>query len=280
MSKGAILDESLVHALGLSEQLLTLTGPIENRHHPVLQEPMFVIHAEEIAEPVHLERKYVFDNQVSIKGSYGKGDKVLAWLARSLKPNPHDTHAAQVEVLVARDFFLLGDWREFQRFKQFIKSMRIIDAQARQWLTDHHGELEVLSGTAEGLARIIGVLGRIAEWPELEGGATTRATSLEGVAKTFSKGLLHVREAPLFPTLLLRLEPDMRFSVFRIMGFVEDPAHGAAGLIAFLLAMAKATREPEVVESAAVLKSSRDLSRVFASLRKYLLSSKIPHVPT
>lgn len=279
MSKGAILDEALVHQIGLAEQLLTLSAPIENRNHPILQEPMFVLRTDEIGDPIHLERKYVFDNQVSIKSSYGKGDKVLAWLSRSLRANPHDAKLPPVELVVARDFFLLGDWREFQRFKQFIKSMRIVDAQARQWLTDHHAELEPLSGTAEGLAKIIGVLGRIAEWPELEGSATSKSTSLEGVAKTFSTDLLHVRDAPLFPTLLLRKEPDVRFSVFRIMSFVEDPAKGAMGLIGFLTALARATRDPEVLQTTEVMKSSRDLARVLAALRKFLLSAKVPDAP-
>ena len=276
MSKGAILDESMAQQVGLAEQLLTLTGPIENQYHPVLQEPLFVIHAEEVAEPIYLERKYVFDNQVSIKATYSKGDKILAWLSRALKANPHDAKAPPISLLLTRDLFLLGDWREFQRFKQFIKSMRILDAQARQWLSDHHAELEVLSGTAEGLARIISVLGRIAEWPELEGGQTTKSTSLEGVAKTFSAGLVHVRDAPLFPLMLLRKEPDVRFTVFRMMSFVEDPGRGAAGLVAFLQSMVRATRDAEVASAAEVLKSSRDLARIFAALRLYLLSPKSP----
>ena len=277
MAKGATLDEHLIQVLGLSDQILTLSGPIENRNHPVLQEPMFVIHAEECAEPVHLERKYVFDNQVSIKSNFAKGEKVLVWLVRSLKQSPHDAQAPAIDLLVARDFFLLGDWREFQRFKQFIKSMRILDAQARQWLSEHHSELEVLSGSSEGLAKVCGVLGRIAEWPELEGGETAAGHTLEGVAKTFSKGLVHVRDAPLFPTLLLRMAPHMRFNVFRIMSFVADPARGAAGMVGFLSAVAKATREPEIVQSLAVLASSRDLSRGLATLRAYLLSPKVPH---
>ena len=278
MSKGAILDEAMVHAIGLAEQLLTLKGPIENRHHPVLQEPLFVFNTDEIPEPVYLERKYVFDNQVSIKGSYSQGDKVLVWLAHSLKPNPHDPKAPPVVVLLARDLFLLGDWREFQRFKQFIKSCRILDAQARQWLSDHHGDLEQLSAIADGLSKVIAILGRISEWPELEGGQTTRSGSLEGVAKTFSKDLIHVRDAPLFPTLLLRREPAVRFSVFRLMSFVEDPARGAAGLVAFITALGKATRDPEVIQSIESLKTSRDLARAFAALRKFLLSSTMPGV--
>ncbi len=276
MPKGAILDESLVQQVGLGDQLLTLSAPIENRNHAILQEPMFILRTDELTEPVHLERKYVFDNQLSIKSSYAKGDRILAWIVRNSRPNPHDAKAPPVDLLIARDLFLLGDWREFQRFKQFIKSMRILDAQARQWLTDHHGELEVLSGTAEGLARIINVLGRIAEWPEVEGAEASRSTSFEVLAKTFSRDLLHVRDAPLFSALILRSDPQIRLNVFRIMGFVEDPARGAAGLFGFITTLARATRDPENLSAVADMKTSRDLARAFAALRKYLLSPKVP----
>lgn len=277
MSKGTVLDETLINALGMADQILTLDGPIENRHHPVLQEPMFFLKTKEIPEIVHLERKYVFDHQVSIKSTYAAGDKVLAWLVRSLRPNPHDNKAPAVEVLLIRDFFLLGDWREFQRFKQFIKSQRILDAQARQWLTDHRAELEMLSGKVEGLSRICDCLGRIAEWPELEGsGEQAQAGSLEAVAKTFSKELLFVRDAPLFAPLLLRRPPDARFRVFRIMSFVEDPKHGAAGLIGFLGTLAKFTRDPALITVTTSITGSRELARALAAIRGYLLSPKVP----
>jgi hypothetical protein len=277
-SKGAVLDEQLITQVGLAENLLTLSGPMENRHHEQLQEPMFVVRTQEVQEPIYLERKYVFDNQVSIKQSYGKGEKVLCWLNRQLRTPPNDPKAAPVELLLARDFFLLGDWREFQRFKQFIKSMRIVDAQARQWLSDHQAELPELARTPEGLERILDCLGRIAEWPEPEFGpeAQRQTGSLEAVAKTYSKSLAPVRLAPLFPALLLRRPPDVRFNVFRIMSFVEDPQLGATAVVRFVVALATNSRNPELQEACAVLKTSRDLSRAFAAVRKYLLSHLRP----
>jgi hypothetical protein len=279
MSKGSVLDESMINSLGFADQLLTLTGTIENRHHPVLQEPLFVMQTKEITEPVYLERKYVFDNQVSIKSTIHAGERVLAWLAHSLRPNPHDPQAAHVEVLIARDLFLLGDWREFQRFKQFLKSQRILDAQARQWLSDHRAQLEQLSGIAEGLNRIGDCLGRIAEWPELEGsGDQARLGSLEAVAKTFSKELLHVRDAPLFPLLLLRKPPDARFRIFRMMSFVEDPQHGASGLVKFLTALARATHDEALLTATGNITGSRELARALAAMRTYLMSAKMPAV--
>ncbi len=279
MPKGAVLEESFINTLGLADQLLTLTATIENRHHPVLQEPLFVVQTKEIPEPIYLERKYVFDNQVSIKSTLHAGDRVLAWLARSLRPNPHNAQAPQVEVLIARDLFLLGDWREFQRFKQFIKSQRILDAQARQWLMDHRAQLEQLSGIAEGLNRIGECLGRIAEWPELEGsGDQARLGSLEVVAKTFSKELLHVRDAPLFPSLLLRKPPDVRFRIFRIMSFVEDPLHGTAGLVRFLAALARVAHDEELIKASSNITSSRELAWSLGAIRTYLLSAKTPTI--
>jgi hypothetical protein len=277
MSKGAALDEALIHAAGLAEQLLTLAGPIENRHHPVLQEPMFVLRCDELSEPVYLERKYIFDNQISIKSTYGKGDKVLAWLARSQRQHPREAAAAPVEVLLARDFFLLGDWREFQRFKQFIKSMRILDAQARQWLTDHHQDIPRLATADEGIDKVLTCLGHIQEWPELEHtNGPSKTNSLEVVAKTFSRSLVAIRDAGALGKHLLTRDPAQRFALFRMLSFVEDPGKGATGLTAFLVGLAQATGDQTVITACTQLKSSRDLARAFAALRTYLLSAKMP----
>lgn len=280
-SKGAVLDEQLITQVGLAENLLTLSAPMENRHHEQLQEAMFVVRTREVPDPIYLERKYVFDNQVSIKQTYGKGEKVLCWLSRQLRTPQHDPKAAPVELLVARDFFLLGDWREFQRFKQFIKSMRILDAQARQWLSDHQAEMPDLAQTPEGLERILDCLGRISEWPEPEfgGEAQRQGGTLETVAKTYSKSLAPVRLAPLFPALLLRRPPDVRFNVFRIMTYVEDARYGAAAVVRFVASLAEHSGDSEVKDACAVLKTSRDLSRAFASIRKYLLSPRRPGGP-
>lgn len=276
MSKGAVIDEAFIHALGLSEQLMTLTGHMENKHHPVLQESMFHISVQEVPETIYLERKYVFDNQVSIKSSYGKDDKVLVWLQRVLRANTLTAGKEPVDLLMVRDMFLLGDWREFQRFKQFVKSMRILDAQARNYLAEHHQEFPSLANDPKGIERILDSLEKIAEWPDLDGN-NSKASSLELVAKTYSKDLAPIRASPLLPAMLLKRAPDVRFNLFRLLSFVEDPNGGTNSLIHFLLALGAATQEPETVQNTAEIKSGRDLQRAFAAIRKYLFSAKLPH---
>lgn len=276
MSKGAVLDEAFLAAAGLSEQLLTLSQGIENRHHDVLQEPMFHIRTQEIEETVYLDRKYVFDNQVSIRAHYGKGDKVLVWLQRSLRQPSHDPQAAMVEVLMAREFFMLGDWREFQRFRQFVKSQRILDAQARQWITDNHVRFKDLCRTEDGINRILDCLGAVAEWPDLDGQDQGESrNTLELIAKTYSRSLAPVRNAPLLGPALLTRQPDTRFNIFRLFSFVEDPEKGPMGLIAFLRDLGKATGDQRVAAATSGLRNSRDISRAFSVLRTVLLSRKL-----
>ena len=275
MSKGAVIDEAFIHALGLSEQLMTLTGHMENKHHPVLQESMFHISVAEVPETIYLERKYVFDNQVSIKSSYGKDDKVLVWLQRVLRANTLTAGKEPVDLLMVRDMFLLGDWREFQRFKQFVKSMRILDAQARNYLAEHHQEFPSLANDRAGIERILDSLEKIAEWPDLEGN-NSKASSLELVAKTYSKYLAPIRASALLAGLLLKRAPDVRFNLFRLLSFVEDPAGGTESLIKFLIALGAATHDTETVQNTAEIKSGRDLQRAFAAIRKYLFSAKLP----
>lgn len=276
MGKGAVLDEAFLAAAGLSEQLLTLESAIENRHHEVLQEPMFHIRVQEIEETVYLERSYVFDNQVSIRAHYGKGDKILAWLQRTLRQPPHNPQAGMVEMLMAREFFMLGDWREFQRFRQFVKSQRILDAQARQWITDNHVRFKELCQTAEGLGKILDCLGAVAEWPDLDGQDQGESrTTLELIAKTYSRSLAPVRSAPLLPAALLTRQPDTRFNIFRLFSFVEDPDKGPVSLIGFIRDLGKATGDPRVVQVTANMRNSRDISRAFSILRTVLLSRKL-----
>ena len=275
MSKGAVLDEALIGTLGFADQMLTLTGPIENQHHPQLQEPMFLLRTKEIEETIYLERKYVFDNQLSIKSTYGNGDRVLVWLQRVLRGSQIDAKAPSVSVLQARELFLMGDWREFQRFKQFMKSMRILDAQARQWLSDHHADLPKLAQAEEGVARILSMLGNISEWPDLDThGIGPRSSSLEQIAKTYAKDLAPVRRAPGLPPRLLALAPDVRFNVFRILAFVEDPDEGTNGLAKFLMRVAGATGDADLMGATRELRNSRDLSRAFGLLRSFLMSSR------
>jgi len=275
MSKGAVIDEAFIHAVGLSEQLMTLTGHIENKHHPVLQEAIFHINVAEVHETIYLERKYVFDNQVSIKSSYGKDDKILVWLQRVLRTNTLTAGTQPVDLLMVRDLFLLGDWREFQRFKQFVKSMRILDAQARNYLAEHHQEFAKLANDRDGIERILDSLEKISEWPDLDGN-NSKASSLELVAKTYSKDLAPIRASKLLPGLLLKRAPDVRFNLFRLLSFVEDPTGGSESLIRFLLALGAATRDAETMQEAAKIKSGRDLQRAFAAIRKYLFSAKFP----
>ena len=276
MSKGAVLDEAFIHALGLSEQLMTLTGNMENKHHPVLQESMFHIKVQEIPETIYLDRKYVFDNQVSIKSSYGKDEKVLVWLQRVLRNNTITNSKDPVDLLMVRDLFLLGDWREFQRFKQFVKSMRILDAQARNFLAEHHQEFPGMANDGDSIERILDSLEKIAEWPDLEGN-TSKASSLELVAKTYSKDLAPIRASALLSQRLLKRAPDVRFNLFRLMSFVEDPNGGTESLIRFLIAIGAATKDQETIDGTAEIKSGRDLQRAFGAIRKFLFSPKMPH---
>lgn len=275
MSKGAVLDEAFINSIGQSEQLLTLSRPMENRHHEVLQEAMFHIIVDELDETLFLDRKYVFEHQISIKSSYGKGDRILVWLQRVLRTNPNSSSREAVDLLMVRELFLLGDWREFQRFKMFIKSMRILDAQSRNWLAENHGEFAAMATDHDGVRRILDHLCAVAEWPDLDGGAT-KTTSLEQVAKTYGKDLAPVRASPLLPALLLAHAPDMRFSLFRLLSFVEDPVNGAVSLIRFLAELGKATADPEMIEAVRTPKTGRDLQRAFGAVRKYMLSAKMP----
>jgi hypothetical protein len=275
MSKGAIIDEAFIHALGLSGQLMTLTGHMENKHHPALQESLFHLRVAEVPEIIYLERKYVFDNQVSIKSTYGKDDKILVWLQRVLRANTLTAGKESVDLLMVRDMFLLGDWREFQRFKQFVKSMRILDAQARNYLAEHHQEFPSLANDSAGIERILDSLEKTAEWPDLDGN-NSKASSLELVAKTYSKDLAPIRASALLAGLLLKRAPDVRFNLFRLLSFVEDPAGGSDALVQFLIAIGAATRDPETVENTAQIQSGRDLQRAFTAIRKYLFSSKMP----
>ncbi|MCS6970393.1 MAG: hypothetical protein RMM29_06370 [Planctomycetota bacterium] len=276
MSKGAVLDEAFITAAGLSEQLLTLAAPIENRHHELLQEPMFHIRSQELEETVYLERKYVFDNQVSIRTHYGRGEKVLVWLQRALRQPAYDPQAPMVELLMAREFFMLGDWREFQRFRQFVKSQRILDAQARQWITDNHIRFREMAQSEQGIERILDALGAIAEWPDFDGQDQSESRStLEAIAKTYSRSLAPVRASPLLAPALLRRPPDTRFNIFRLLSFVEDPDSGPVSFLQFLADLGRSIGDPRVVQATTGLRSSRDISRAFAVLRTALLARRL-----
>jgi hypothetical protein len=85
-----------------------------------------------------------------------------------------------------------------------------------------------------------------------------------------------VRASPLLPGLLLTRAPDVRFNIFRLLSFVEDPAGGTSSLVKFLIALGAATNDRDTVENTAEVKSGRDLQRAFGAIRKYLFSAKLP----
>jgi hypothetical protein len=270
MSRGAVLDEAFIRSVGLAEQLLTLNGAIENRPHPQLKEALFHLSTLEVEETIYLERKYVFEHQVSIKSSYGKGDRVLAWLHRVVLPGSGAGSPERIELLMVRELFLLGEWREFHRFKAFVKSMRIADAQARGWLAEHHRDFPAMIDDETALRRILDCLTSCAEWPDLED-AVSHADSLEQLAKTYSQGLASVRSCALLPGLLLGFAPDQRFRLFRLFSFVEDAEHGSASLVRFIVALGHATGDAAVAAATASPRTSRELARALGAVREYLL---------
>ncbi len=275
MSKGAVIDEEFIQLVGLSDQLLTLSRSMENKHHEVLQESLFHITVQELPEIIYLDRKYVFENQLSIRSSYGKDEKILVWLQRVQRAPSLSKKKEVVELLMVRDLFLLNDWREFHRFKQFVKSMRILDAQARNYLVEHHQEFPTMVNDPMAMDRILLSLETVADWPNLDQGNDASA-SLEAIAKTYGKYLAPVRSSPLLPKLLLKRNPDARFNLFRLFSFVEDPEHGSEALVRFLINLGKEAQDVDTITATKTLGSGRDLQRAFSAMRKYLISPNVP----
>ncbi len=276
VSRSAVLDTALVTAIGMGDQLLTLTGPIINEYHPTVGEAMFAIRSEELSETAYLERRYVLENGVSIKAAIGKGDKVLVWAQRVMRPANSNPTGPLFELLVAREFFLLADWREFGRFRQFLKSMRILDAQSRAWLSEHHKEFGELARVEAGIIRILQCLAHVAEWPDLDDNSSDNGETLERIAKTYSADLAKVRTSPLLPPRLMALEPTARFNLFRMLSYVEDPQGGAAAMLKFLAVMAAATGDGDLATTATRITSGQELSKVLTGLRRWLLSPRRP----
>ena len=135
-----------------------------------------------------------------------------------------------------------------------------------------------------GIPAVVGLgatlsLGAVAEWPDLDGQDQGESrTTLELIAKTYSRSLAPVRASPLLPAALLRRAPDTRFNVFRLFSFVEDP-EGPMSLVRFLSAMGRATGDPRIAELTGSLKTSRDISRAFAAMRSVLLSRRLAPEP-
>jgi hypothetical protein len=248
---------------------------MENNHHAVLQEPIFHLSVQELPETVYLDRKYVFDNLVSLKPNYGKDTKVLLWLQRVLRTNSFKVGEDPIDLLMVRDFFLLDDWWEFQRFKQFVKSMRIIDAQARNYLTRHCQEFHTIANNPKDIERILDSLETIVQWLGSEN-YNKKNRSLELVAKTYGKNLSYIRASALLPEMLLNRDPNIRYNIFHLMSSVADPVNGSSALFGFLGALGAATHDEETSINTTDIKSDRDFQRALAALRKYLLSSKVP----
>jgi hypothetical protein len=273
MSKGSVINPAFVQALGLAPALHTLTKAIENRPHPTLLEPMFHLHVEEVAEPVYLERQYLYDHQFTIRSSYGAGQKVLLWMRRTWRRRSDHADEEPISLLLASDLFLMDDSREFLRFRLFLRSQRIRDAQARDFLAKHAHDFPTLSQSPEGLARICACLGSIAEWPDPENGFRRRSDgdhTLEGLAKTYSRPLAAVRGANAFPRTLLTRSPEERANIFRIMCFVEDPERGAPALLLFLRDLGQLSHSETLVRLTAGPNGGAELQRAFDGVRLWL----------
>ena len=275
----AVLNEAFVEALGMRHQLLTLTKAMSNKPHETLLEPMFHIYTKEIEETVYLERQYLYDHQISIKPSYAAGEKILAWTYRSVRHRNNDPSTDPVMVLFASDLFLMNDHREFLRFRTFLKSKRILDAQSRDFLGKNHEKFGQLAESPDGLNAILDCLSNLSDWPDPENGFKKRNGSehtLEGVAKDYSQAIVAVRKAKMLPDALLKRKPLERMNIFRIMSFAEDPEDGPKGLMLFLRDVGAATQDQDVMRATSKIASGGELSKGLESVRRYLVSTKLP----
>lgn len=273
VSKGAIITEGFVEALGLKGSLYTLRKGMENRPHPTLLEPMFHIHVEELEEPVYLERQYLYDHQFTIKPTYGAGEKILLWVHRTWRRRNEIEEEELQPLLVATDLFMLKDPREFLRFRLFLRSKRILDVQARDFLSKNAERFCEIAKQPKGLHLICGCLGNISEWPDPENGFRRRAGdehTLEGLAKTYSAAIVAVRSIPALPKVLLTCDPEQRLNIFRLMCFAEDPEEGANSLMVFLRDLGQETGVERIIRETSHINTGHDLSRSLESLRTFL----------
>ncbi len=282
MAKGAlVLSEAFIEAVGLRHQLVTLKKAMLNKPHETLLEPMFHIHTEECEETIYLDKQYLYDHQISLKPSYAGGEKVLLWTYRSVRYRNNDTSQEPVMVLFASDLFLMRDPREFLRFRSFLKSKRILDAQARDYLGKNHESFPQLCQSEEGIAVILNCLANITDWPDPENGFKKRVGgeyTQEGVAKDYSAAIVAVRNCKLLPSELLKRKPEERLNIFRLLSFAEDPEQGPQGLMVFLRDIGAATENKEVIRSTASIASGVELSKGLDAVRRYLISNKTPSV--
>jgi hypothetical protein len=275
MAKGAVLNMAFLDALGLSEHLLTLSRSILNKPHPVLLEPMFHIHTEEVDETIYLERQYLYDSQISIKPSYASGERILIWTYRARRYRSNDSENEAQDILLASDLFLLGDPHEFQRFRQFLKSKRIVDAQARDYLAHNYEKFPKMAEKSDGIDTIINCLANIQEWPDPENGFRTRTGdehTLEGLAKRYSDALVAARSSSLFAEHLMHAQPDARLQVFRLLCYAEDRKAGPDGIITYLRDVAAATKMEPIIRRANRITNGRELSLAMEAIRRHLVN--------
>ena len=273
MAKGSVITNAFVDALGLGASSYTLTAPLKNILHPALQEPMFTVHIDGMNEVVYIDRQYCFDNQFAPPPSYGAGDKLLLWIRRVVRHRNNDAQNPATSLLMASDCFLYDQPREFQRFRLFLRSKRILDTQARDFLARFGDKFSQFIKREDGLRKVLTCLGNIAEWPDPENGFRKNSASdasLEGLAKQYSKELLPVRDFEKIPHAILACSPEQRVNIFRLLCFLEDGSQGGEGLMVFLRDMGTATGADLVIRKTAAIKSPADLGRALEILRNYL----------
>lgn len=273
MAKGSVITHAFVEALGLAAASYTLKKPIKNELHPELQDPMFGIVVEEYPEVVYLDRQYCFDHQFAIPQGYGVGDRLLLWMRRTVRHRNNDPKQPATMLLMASDIFLYNQPLEFQRFRVFLRSKRILDTQARDFLARYANDFPKLVDNAQGMGRILDCLGHIAEWPDPENGFRRHGdneATLEGLAKSYSQALSPVRGHRSLPQLLLQRDPEQRVNIFRLLCFVEEAEGGNDKLMVFLRDLGTATKSQAVIRRTAAIKTGADLGWALDTLRNYL----------
>ena len=174
---------------------------------------------------------------------------------------------------MASDCFLYDQPMEFQRFRLFLRSKRILDTQARDFLARFGDKFAQLVAASEGMDRILDCLGNIAEWPDPENGFRRHGASdatLEGLAKTYSKQLIAVRDDRKTPQAILARSPEQRVNIFRLLCFAENDSKGSKGLMVFLRDLGTATGANPVIRRTASITSAADLGWALETLRNYL----------
>ena len=272
MPKGSVLTHAFIEHLGLGTSAYTLTDVPKNIVHPELQEPMFQIRVKEFEETVFLDRQYCYDNQFTLPSHYGVGNKILLWTRRVDRTSVHNASNPSVSLLMASDCFLLDHPLEFQRFRVFLRSKRILDTQARDFLVRNSPTFSRLVETDDGLEKVLDCLGNISEWPESETSFRRQNASdhtIEGLAKSYSHDLLPVRESEKLPAALLQRNDTQRETIFRMMYYVRDEK-GSESLQVFLRDLGMATGSRAVIRKTARINNSNDLALALDALRRHL----------